>query len=90
MGSTYEIKPSKAHENNCHRCRMKGHWSRTYRVPKHLADLYQTSIKEKGKEIEINFTDRNGLHLTYYDIDFLEGHSEKMDYLMNDENIATE
>ena len=63
---------------------------RTYRIPKHLIDLYQASIKEKGKEIEMNFTDRNGLDLTYYDSDFFGGPSEKTDYLMNDENTTTE
>ena len=88
MGSTYEIKPSKSHENNCHKYYMKSHWSRTYHKPKHLTDLYQASIKEKEKEIEINFTNRNELDLTYYDIDFFGGPSEKTDYLMNDENIA--
>ena len=82
--------PSKAHENNYHRCGMKRHWSCTYRMPKHLVNLYQASIKEKGKEIEMNFTDRNGLHLTYYDLDFFRGPSEKIDYLMNDENIVSE
>ena len=69
---------------------MKGHWSRTCRTPKHLADLYQTSIKEKGKEIEMNFTDRNGLDLTYYNTDFFGSPSEKTDYLINDENTTTE
>ena len=82
--------PSKTHENNCHKCGMKGHWARTYRTPKHLADLYQASIKEKGKEIEINFTDRNGLDLTYYDSDFFGGPSQKTYHLMNDENTAIE
>ena len=46
-------------------------------MTKHLVDLYQTSIKEKGKEIEMNFTDRNELDLTYYDIDFFGCTSEK-------------
>ena len=69
---------------------MKGHWARTCRTPKHLADLYQASIEEKGKEIKMNFTNINGLHLTYYDSDFFRGPSEKIDYLMNDENTATE
>ena len=49
----------------------------TYRSLKHLADFYQASIKEKGKEIEINFTNINGLDLTYYDTDFFGGHSGK-------------
>ena len=67
---------------------MKGHWACTYRTPKHLVDLYQASIKEKGKEIEMNFTDRNGLDLTYYDNDFFGGLGEKTDHLMNDENTV--
>ena len=66
---------------------MKGHWSHTCRMPKHLVDLYQTSIKAKGKKIEMNFTDGDGLDLTYYDIDFFGGPSEKTDHLINDENI---
>ena len=56
---------------------MKGHWSRTYRMSKHLVNLYQTSIKAKGKEIEMNFTDGDGLDLTYYDIDFFGSPNEK-------------
>ncbi|KAL6322691.1 hypothetical protein AAG906_015377 [Vitis piasezkii] len=63
-------KPHKNHENNCYRCGMKRHWSHTCRTPKHLVDLYQASIKAKGKEIDMNFTDGDGLDLTYYDIDF--------------------
>ena len=59
-------------------------------MPKQMVDLYQASIKEKGKEIEMNFTDDNELDLTYYDVDFFGGHSEKMDYLTNDENNTTE
>ena len=66
---------------------MKGHWSRTCRTPKYLVDLYQASIKVKGKEIEMNFTDSDGLDLTYYDIDFFGGPNEKTDHLINDEKI---
>ncbi|XP_068322595.1 uncharacterized protein [Pyrus communis] len=51
----------KAHMNNAprnsegayHRCGGNGHWARTCRTPKHLVNLYQTSLKEKG--VEINF-----------------------------------
>ena len=45
-GKCLQDKPPKNHENKCYRYGMKGHWSRTYRTPKHLVDLYQTSIKE--------------------------------------------
>ena len=75
-GKRLQDKPLKNHENNCYICGMKEHWSRTCRMPKHLVDLYQTSIKEKGKEIEMNFTNGDGLDLTYYDIDFFGGLSE--------------
>ena len=65
---------------------MEGHWSRTCRTAKHLVDLYQASVKEKGKKIEMNFTDSNGMDLSYFDNDFLIGPSENFDYLMDDVN----
>ena len=52
-----------------------------------LVDLYQASMKAKRKEIEMNFTDGDGLDLTYYDIDFFGGPNEKTDHLINDEKI---
>ena len=42
-------------ENVCYRYGMKDHWSRTCRTPKHLVDLYQASLNDKGKSIETNF-----------------------------------
>ena len=38
---------------------MRGHWSRTCRMPKHLVDLYQASQKEKRKNVETNFVHIN-------------------------------
>ena len=38
---------------------MEGHWSCTCSTPKHLADLYQVFIKEKGKGIGTNFANHN-------------------------------
>ena len=64
-GKHLQNKPPKNHENNCYRCGMKEHWSHTCRTPKHLADLYQASVKAKGKEIDMNFTDGDELNLTY-------------------------
>lgn len=31
---------------------MTRYWSRTYHTPKHFVDLYQASLKDKGKRIE--------------------------------------
>ena len=38
---------------------MEGHWSRICHTPKHLVDLYQASIKEKEKGVEMNFAKHN-------------------------------
>ena len=38
---------------------MEGHWSYTCSTPKHLVDLYQAFIKEKGKGIGTNFANHN-------------------------------
>ena len=74
-------KKSKASQDTCYRCCMEGHWSRTCRTVKHLVDLYQASLKENGKKIEMNFTDSNGMDLSYFDNDFLIGPSENFNYL---------
>ena len=57
---------------------MKGHWVRTCRTPKHLADLYQASLKEIEKGVETNFVNHNDrIDTTQLDIsDFLENHEE--------------
>ncbi|GAV64029.1 hypothetical protein CFOL_v3_07547, partial [Cephalotus follicularis] len=38
-------------KGNCNRCGMEGHWYRACRTAKHWVDLYQASLKEKGKQI---------------------------------------
>ena len=79
-------KKSKALQDTCYRCGMEGHWFRTCRTTKNLVDMYQASLKENGKKIEMNFTDSNGTDLSYFDNDFLIGPSENFDYLMDDLN----
>ncbi|XP_021857945.1 uncharacterized protein [Spinacia oleracea] len=44
----------------CYRCGGKGHWSRVCRTPKHLVDLYQSSLKKKGKNVETNLLFEDG------------------------------
>ena len=69
---------------------MKGHWSRIYCTSKHLVDLYQASIKVKGKEVEINFIDSDGpMDLTHLDVsDFFENPNGKIDHLIGDGNVC--
>ena len=68
---------------------MKGHWSCACRTSKHLVDLYQASIKAKGKEIEMNFIDSDGsVDLTHLDVsNFFENPNGKIDYLIGDGNV---
>lgn len=64
----------------------------TCRIVKHLVDIYQASVKGKGKKIEANFIDGQGtkdcdanfidgddvVHLTHFNVsDFFEVPSEK-------------
>ncbi|XP_074355990.1 uncharacterized protein LOC141695659 [Apium graveolens] len=66
-------KKKKNIENECYRCGMKCHWSRTCRMPKYFVDFYQASLKDKGKNIETNlvFEEKehaeNLLKMTYLD-----------------------
>ena len=72
-------------------------------MSKHLVDLYQTSIKEKGKGIEMNFAHHsdpeyhkgysdipNKMDITHLDVsNFFEDANEKIDHLIGDENVHT-
>ncbi|XP_017974461.1 PREDICTED: uncharacterized protein LOC108661545 [Theobroma cacao] len=79
-------------ENVCYRCGMKGHWSRTCRTPKHLVELYQASLKDKGKNIETNFVeDDRQVDITHLDVTDFFAHPEgRIDHLIGDENPNNE
>ncbi|TYH10523.1 hypothetical protein ES288_A07G183300v1 [Gossypium darwinii] len=75
-GNREEKEKGKNVTNVCYRCGGKGHWSRVCRTQKHLVDLYQQSIKQKGKKVETNlvykdgegdFDDGNATHLEVAD-----------------------
>ena len=66
---------------------MEEHRSRTCSMTKHLMDLYQASLKDKGKRVETNFADGNGLDLSYFDINVFEGPSDNINCLIDDKNV---
>ncbi|KAK3412013.1 hypothetical protein EUGRSUZ_I00764 [Eucalyptus grandis] len=51
-------------ESICYRCGMTGHWSRTYRTPKHFVDLYRASLKNTGKRGESHAVEINPTAIT--------------------------
>ncbi|XP_068320081.1 uncharacterized protein [Pyrus communis] len=55
-GKAYMNNASRNSEGACHRCDGNRHWARPCRTTKHLVNLYQASIKEKG--VETNFLDQ--------------------------------
>ncbi|XP_021750417.1 uncharacterized protein LOC110716090 [Chenopodium quinoa] len=70
------------YENICYRCGGKVHWSRVCRTPKHLVDLYQQSIKQKGKKVETNLVYEDGESDFDYDD---QTHLEAADFFPNSE-----
>ena len=44
-------------DNACNYCSLTGYWSRACRTPKHFVELYQSSIKGKGKRVESHSID---------------------------------
>ena len=45
------------HDNACTSCGLNGYWARVCRTPKDFVDLYQASIKDKGKRVESHFVE---------------------------------
>ncbi|XP_047253687.1 uncharacterized protein LOC107844416 [Capsicum annuum] len=63
---------------NCHRCGMKGHWKNECWAAKHLARLYQETLKRKRNEYETSSNARMESHLTFKNDDEA-GPSQKYD-----------
>ncbi|XP_016556213.2 uncharacterized protein LOC107855720 [Capsicum annuum] len=75
----------------CFKCGAKGHYQRGCRTPKHLVELYQASLKKKGKSPEANFVSKNHVDIAHLDVaDFFENPEGKIDHLIGDGSVATE
>ncbi|XP_009624167.1 uncharacterized protein [Nicotiana tomentosiformis] len=68
-------------ETECYRCGGKGHWTNICRTPRHLVELYQASLKNKG--LEANFVSDNEFDIAHLDVaDFFEHPDGKIDHLI--------
>ena len=74
---------------DCCRCGLKGHWLSTCRTSKYFVDLYQASLKEKGKCAEINFVEHhNLLDIMHFDAyNFFENVDGEINHLIGNENV---
>ncbi|XP_009628232.1 uncharacterized protein [Nicotiana tomentosiformis] len=78
---------AKGSETECYRCAGKWHWINICRTPRHLVELYQASLKNKG--YEANFIYDNEFDITHLDVaDFFEHAYEKIDHLIGDESVV--
>jgi len=75
---------------------MNGHWSCSFRMTKHLVDLYQSSLKGKEKDMEIHFAypyqDNKDIYFDHLDmthldvVDFFKQNDYKVYISCNDNN----
>ncbi|XP_070027771.1 uncharacterized protein [Nicotiana sylvestris] len=82
-----EKRNAEGSETKCYRCSGKGHWAKICRIPKHLVELYQASLKNKGPEA--NLVCDNEFDITHLDVaDFFEHPDEKINHLIGDGSVV--
>ena len=67
---------------------MTGHWGRTCRTAKHLVDLYQTSVKEKGKNVKANYVNEDNAPGPSFDVSdfFIDDNENDNDFIFGENN----
>ncbi|XP_059291125.1 uncharacterized protein LOC132044640 [Lycium ferocissimum] len=75
-------------EDKCHRCGGKGHWARACRMPRHLVELYQASLKRAEKNAEANFISEDNDEFMHLDIADCFALLE-IDPVIRDESVET-
>ncbi|XP_070035834.1 uncharacterized protein [Nicotiana tomentosiformis] len=74
--------------NAYYRCGGKRHWSRTCRMPKHLVELYQGSLKKTEKNVETNFISEDNLDFMHLDVaDYFALPEGETSHVIGDESI---
>ncbi|XP_070029547.1 uncharacterized protein [Nicotiana sylvestris] len=83
----YEKRNVEGSETKCYRCGGKGHWAKICRIPKHLVELYQASLKNKGSEANLVYD--NEFDITHLGVaDFFEHPDEKINHLIGDGSVV--
>ncbi|XP_075076833.1 uncharacterized protein LOC142163447 [Nicotiana tabacum] len=76
-------------ETECYRCGGKGHWANICRTPRYLVELYQTSLKNKGRKANIVYD--NEFDITHLDVvDFFEHPDGKIDHLIGNGSVVND
>ncbi|KAI9174685.1 hypothetical protein LWI28_021248 [Acer negundo] len=80
-----------AKEGVCYRCGCYNHWSNECSTPKHLVELYQASIKEKGKISETHLIENPyPMDITHLNVtDFFEDPKDKLTASIGDGKVHT-
>ncbi|XP_075083438.1 uncharacterized protein LOC142167177 [Nicotiana tabacum] len=73
-------------EIECYRCGGKRHWANICRTPRHLVELYQASLKNKGPKA--NFVCDNEFDIINLDVTYFFEHPDgKIDHLIGDGSV---
>ncbi|XP_070010622.1 uncharacterized protein [Nicotiana sylvestris] len=82
-----EKRTAEGSETKCYRCGGKGHWAKICRIPKHLVELYQASLKNKGSEANLVYDIE--FDITHLDVvDLFEHPDEKINHLIGDGSVV--
>ncbi|XP_070031676.1 uncharacterized protein [Nicotiana tomentosiformis] len=74
-------------ETEYYRYGGKRHWANIYRIPRHLVEFYQASLKNKCPEL--NFVYDNEFDITHLDVtDFFKHSDGKINHLIGDESVV--
>ncbi|GKA69417.1 hypothetical protein Tco_0775481 [Tanacetum coccineum] len=74
-----ESDPSQNNDGSCFRCGSSNHWAKSCRTDHHLCELYQASLKEKDREV--NLVDQ---------VDFENNDLDTSDFLSGDTELNTQ
>ncbi|KAM3398579.1 hypothetical protein P3S68_002095 [Capsicum galapagoense] len=89
--SNKKKKDEKREAITCFLCGRKGYYSHDCHALKHLVDLYQASLKKKGRNPKANLLSENVVDITSLDAaDFFKHPKGKIDHMIGDCSVNME